>query len=188
MKSNWAGFQSGAASALDRYIAYKRALRRRFRNEERQLRLLDRFLLDRTVERIEDIQPELIDAFLASRPRRRTRSYNHLLGVVRCFFDWLVTQGLLSQSPVSATPRRETDCRIPFLFNPAQARRLLEVANHLPDRNGAPLRGTTYYTIFALLYGLGLRVGEVSRLCWKDVDRERQLLVIRETKLSRPWP
>jgi site-specific recombinase XerD len=185
MKSNWVGFQSCAAPALDRYVAYKRALRRRFRSEERELRLLDRFLLDRSVEAIEDIQPELIDTFLASRPRRRARSYNHLVGVVRCFFDWLVTQGLLGQSPVGATPRRETDCRIPFLFNPAQARHLLDVADHLPDRNGAPLRGTTYRTIFALLYGLGLRVGEVSRLCCKDVDRERQLLVIRETKFSK---
>src|ERR1051326_1292586 len=47
------------------------------------------------------------------------------------------------------------------------------------------MRGPTYRTVFAVLYGLGLRVGEVSRLCCKDIDFERQLLVIRETKFSK---
>jgi integrase len=47
------------------------------------------------------------------------------------------------------------------------------------------LRGPTYRTIFALLYGLGLRVGEAARLRIGDVDRPRQLLVVRETKFAK---
>ena len=39
--------------------------------------------------------------------------------------------------------------------------------------------------IFILLYGLGLRVGEVSRLCRKDIDLDNQLLVIRKTKFGK---
>jgi integrase len=39
--------------------------------------------------------------------------------------------------------------------------------------------------IFALLYGLGLRVGEVSRLCRKDIDLDSQLLIIRQTKFEK---
>jgi integrase len=39
--------------------------------------------------------------------------------------------------------------------------------------------------ILAVLYGLGLRVGEVSRLCRKDVDFDRQLLIIRQTKFGK---
>jgi integrase len=39
--------------------------------------------------------------------------------------------------------------------------------------------------IFALLYGLGLRVGEVARLTRTDVDLGRQLLIVRETKFSK---
>jgi site-specific recombinase XerD len=35
------------------------------------------------------------------------------------------------------------------------------------------------------MYALGLRVGEVTRLCHKDVDRTRRLLVIRETKFGK---
>jgi site-specific recombinase XerD len=39
--------------------------------------------------------------------------------------------------------------------------------------------------IFALLYGLGLRVGEVARLCRKDVDLDAQLLMIRQKKFGK---
>jgi integrase len=39
--------------------------------------------------------------------------------------------------------------------------------------------------MFAVLYGLGLRAGEVSRLRAGDVDLSRQLLVIRDTKFSK---
>jgi integrase len=42
-----------------------------------------------------------------------------------------------------------------------------------------------YRTMFAVLYALGLRVGEVSRLTVDDVEWDRQLLVIRETKFGK---
>lgn len=108
-----------------------------------------------------------------------------LLGVVRCLFDWLVRQDRLQRSPVRTRPRRQTARRIPYLLEPAEARRLLEVAGNLPVRPRAPLRGPTYRAIFALLYGLGLRVGEVSRLRCADIDFDRRLLVIRNTKFGK---
>lgn len=39
--------------------------------------------------------------------------------------------------------------------------------------------------IFALLYGLGLRVGEAVRLQLGDVDFQRDTLFVRETKFSK---
>ena len=185
MRPRWEGFRGPIAAGIERYLAHKRALGCRFHTEEKALCLLDRFLVERGVKAIDEIGPELIEAFLASRPRTRPRSYNHLLCTVRRLYDWLVAQGDLPSSPVRTRPRRETSHRIPFLFNADLARRLLEAAARLPDRSHAPLRGQTYRTMFALLYGLGLRVGEVARLHVGDVDLDRQLLVIRDTKFSK---
>ena len=42
--------------------------------------------------------------------------------------------------------------------------------------------------VFALLYGLGLRVGEVARLKLGDVDYGNDILFIRETKFSKKPP
>ena len=49
----------------------------------------------------------------------------------------------------------------------------------------ACMRGPTYETIFALLAGLGLRIGEVSRLQCGDVDLERDVLQIRDSKFGK---
>jgi site-specific recombinase XerD len=184
MRAPWI-FQSPLAEGIERFLAYKRALGRRFDTEEKQLRLFDRFLIHHALARVEDITPELLAQFLAGRPRLRPRSYNQLLGVLRRLFDWLVSQEILLQSPVRAHPRRVTAQRIPYLFGAAEARRLLDLAGELPDRPRGHLRGPTYRMIFALLYGLGLRVGEVSRLRCADVDLERNVLVVHGTKFGK---
>jgi site-specific recombinase XerD len=178
-------FQSPLAAAIQQFLAHKRALARRFDVEEKALRLLDRYLVEQNVRTVDQITSDLLDAFLASRPRKTPRSYNHLLGTTARLFNWLVAQGLLEHSPLRAKPRRQTVHRIPFLFDLPTARRLLELARSLPDNPRAPMRGLTYRMIFALLYGLGLRVGEVARLHREDVDLNRQLLVIRLTKFSK---
>lgn len=185
MTPRWPGFVSPLADGIVQFLAHKRALGRRFHVEEATLRLLDRFLSEHHVTTIAALTPDLIDAFLASRPRARPRSYNHLRGTLARCFDWMVAHRKLAASPLHAPPRRVTGQRLPFIFDKVLARRLLDLAAHLPDNARAPLRGRTYHTIFALLYGLGLRVGEVSRLTVADLDLGRQLLVIRETKFGK---
>jgi site-specific recombinase XerD len=185
MTSRWTGFQSVLGTRLEAFLAQKRALGCRFRNEESPLRLLDRFLVAQHIETINDITAAVIDAFLASRPRASPHSYNQLLGIVTRLFDWLVAHDVVARSPVHAKPRRTTASRLPFLFDLPTARQLLDAAGALPNTQNTPLRGPTYRTIFALLYGLGLRVGEVARLRITDVDLPRQLLVVRETKFAK---
>lgn len=180
-----ADFQGPFADGFRRFLAHKRALGRRYDTEDKALHLFDHHLGQHGIAKISEVTPSMIDAFLASRPRDAPRSYNHLLGVLARCFAWLVAQGLLDSSPVLSRPRRATRQRAPFLFDQAQARRLLEVASELPDNPRAVLRGPTYRMIFALLYGLGLRVGEVARLCHNDVDVQKSLLIIRHTKFSK---
>lgn len=185
MIARWAGFQSPLAEGIMGFLAHKRALGRRFDTEDKQLRLFDRFLVQQKLARIDDLTADVVTTFLAAHAWRRARSYNQLLGVLRRLFDWLVLHEVLPRSPLQATPRRVTDRRLPYLFDVATARRLLEVAAGLPDQPRARYRGATYHTIFALLYGLGLRVGEVSRLRRADVDLDRHVLVIRGTKFGK---
>jgi integrase len=185
MKPRWTGFHSPLANGIQQFLAHKRALGQSFCTEEKALRLLDAFLVQRQVHSLEEITVELVEVFVASRPRTRPRSYNHLISVLGRLFRWLVVNAYLPSFPWQMPTRRETSPRIPFLFTPDEARKLLACAASLEDNSRAPLRGATYRTIFALLYGLGLRVGEVSRLCLKDLDFDRSLLVIRQTKFSK---
>lgn len=172
-------------SVVERFLAHRRALGRRYHSEEAELRLLLRFAEERGAGALDQLTPALLEEFLASRPRSRPRSFNHLLGVVAGLMEWAVAQGLLAASPLRARRRRVTSQRVPFLFDATQARRLLDAAAALPDNSRAIQRGSTYRTIFALCYGLGLRAGEACGLHVGDVDVGRSLLVVVGGKFGK---
>jgi integrase len=167
------------------YLAHKRALGRKFATEEANLRLLQAFAEQRGVIHVEQLNPTLLDAFFTSRPRSRPRSFNHLVGIVGCFLDWAVAQEILAASPLRTPQRRQGADRIPFLFDPTQARAVLSAAACLPDNARAQGRGMTYHAVFALCYGLGLRAGEACGLRVGDVDAGRSLLIVRGGKFGK---
>jgi integrase len=177
--------QSPLADGIRAFLGHKRALGKRLEKAELIFRQLDQYLVEHAVLELRDITPAHLDGYVRSRPRHSARSYNELLSRLRGFFNWLVRHELLATSPLHIPPRRVTSGRSPFLFNSDQARRLLDAAGHLPDNHYAFGRGVIYRMIFVLLYGLGLRVGEVSKLCRKDVDLDQRLFVIRQTKFGK---
>ena len=171
--------------AVTQFLTHKQAIGRKYLSEEAELRLLVCFARQRGVRRLDRLTPAVLDDFLASRPRTRPRSFNHLLGVVRCLLDWAVTNELLDTSPLSTRRRRVSSGRVPFIFDVTQVRQVLDAAAALPDNPRAAQRGSTYRTIFALCYGLGLRAGEACRLRLGDVDVERRLLVVVGGKFGK---
>src|SRR5438132_72715 len=173
------------AAAAEHFVKHRRALGRKYHSEERELRLLVRFAEAHGIHRLDQLTAVSLENFLASRPRQRPRSFNHLLGVIRCFLDWAVIQELLTFSPLHVRRRRVTDGRLPFIFDVVQARRLLAAAATLPDNSRAQQRGPTYRVIFALCYGLGLRAAEACGLRLGDVDADRSLLVVRGGKFGK---
>jgi len=173
------------ATTVTCFIAHKRSLGRKYLTEEKTLRLLVAFCNQHGVTALEELASSRLDAFIASRPRARARSFNHLVGILGCFLDWAVSQQRLEASPLVRTRRRETERHVPFIFDSAQARLLLTAATALPDYPRATDRGSTYHTIFALCYGLGLRAGEACGLRIGDVDIERQLLLVQGGKFGK---
>lgn len=173
------------ASAIESFLAHRRALGRKYHSEEAELTLLRRFADEAGAHRLDQLTPALVEEFLASRPRGRPRSFNHLLGVVAGLLDWAVAQEMLGASPLRTRRRRTTSERPPFLFDAELARRLLDAAAALPENPRAAQRGPTYRAIFALCYGLGLRAGEACGLRLGDVDVERDLLVVVGGKFGK---
>jgi len=181
----WQRFESVLADPITRYLTAKRSMGCHFNTEDRALRLLDRYLIEQGVKHMADVTSEGLEAFLASRPRTTGTTYNNLLSVVRRLFEWMVDQQELARSPLTAQPRPQSARRLPYLYEPATIRRMLEYAAELPDGTRAPDRGPTYATVFALLAGLGLRIGEVSRLQCGDVDLQRDVLLVRNSKFGK---
>jgi len=175
---------SALAPHLEAYFAHRSALGKKSRPARYTLKLLEQHLAANRIVRIDQITPAIIDGFLASRPRNTASSFNGMLSNVTCFFRWLVVHGVLTQSPVIAQRRRVVIQR-PFLFDRADAARLLAAAGNLQDAGGHHGLAMIHRTALILLYGLGLRAGEVSRLRLRDVDWDRQLLEIHNSKFGK---
>jgi integrase len=180
--------QSLLARDIALFVAHKRALGRRYDVEEKTLALFDRYLIAHHINSLRGITPKLIDEFLLSRHRTRPRSYNHLRCTLGRLFSYMVSRNRITRTPVQSPPRRGTYERRPFIFDIENAKRLLSIAQRLPDKGGTIERGRVYYMLFALLFGLGLRVGEVCRLRIEDVDADQGLLIILpEPSSARYW-
>lgn len=173
------------ADDIAAYLSYKRQLGNRYETEEFDLRLFDRYLCQKKIVQKEQVTNAVIVDFLSSRPRKTARSYNGLLGDVRRLFAWLVMQGKMSSSPVASQPQRRGTSRRPFILNSTHVERLLDATATLKTTKHARRRGHTYRMIFSLLYTLGLRVSEARNLRIEDVDFQRNLLIVRESKFSK---
>ena len=123
---------------------------------------------------LEELTPALLDDFLASRPRPRPRSFNHLLGVVRCLLDWAVAHELLEASPLQArraSGNGDAD-PVPLRHRPgataARRGRRAPGSTHKPPNAERPTARSSRSAT-----GSGLRVGEACALRVGDVDRTR---------------
>jgi len=81
--------------------------------------------------------------------------------------------------------RRESVRLLPVLFSVENIKQILAVARSLPDNHRARLRGATYEMVFAILAGLGIRIGEVANLRVGSIDLDRELLEISNSKFGK---
>ena len=103
------------------------------------------------------------------------------LSVVRGFARYLHSLDVTVEVPSADLIRHGPDRATPYLYSDAELRRLLGAAGEL--RPG--FRAATYQTLIGLLATCGLRVSEAIALNTTDLDRDEQLLMIRETKFGK---
>jgi integrase/recombinase XerD len=109
------------------------------------------------------------------------------LAAMRGFFRYLVGLGAARENVWSSFSAPKPKRFIPHIFSLAELRTVL---NHTrretrsKNRSFARVRAT-YYTMFHTVYACGLRAGEICRLNIGDVDLERSIFIVRETKFGK---
>src|SRR6266540_3575219 len=103
------------------------------------------------------------------------------LSVVRGFAIYLHSLDATVEVPSADLIRRGPDRATPYLYSDAELGRLIAAAGELRPR----LRAATYQTLIGLLATCGLRVSEAIALNTVDLDRDEELVVIRETKFAK---
>jgi integrase len=167
--------------AVEAYLTERRQLGYALKIEAQQLRSFARF-----ADAVGHRGPLTVDLVVrwATLPSARTRHFpQRRLAVVRPFARYLAAIDGFSEVPPDHLlgPLRRRPMH--HIYSDQQLAALLDALGQLQPVGG--LRPRTYTTLFGLLIATGLRISEALRLARKDVDLDRGLLVIRETKFRK---
>jgi integrase/recombinase XerD len=178
-------FSSPLASALQRFLEFKRAAGCRYREEARALGGLDRFLTQHLLPDDPVISLDLIRAYVARRGQESETTRAHRLSLLRQFCRFLALD-----QPRTAIPgprflgiyRRRF---VPRVLTRDEGRRFVWACGTVAPGRYSPLRGPVLGTALVLLYLTGLRAGEALRLSDADVDLDAAVLHVRDTKFGK---
>jgi len=108
-------------------------------------------------------------------------------GSVRTFYRWAAGRGIVDANPAVTLGRPKVASRLPGVLRPAEASALVEAPDEADDR---PVhRRLRDRAILEVMYGSGLRVGEVASLSLASVDLERgRVLVMGKGSKEREVP
>ncbi|MFN2544308.1 MAG: tyrosine recombinase XerC [Actinomycetota bacterium] len=107
------------------------------------------------------------------------------VAAVRSFYRWAKARGVVDIDPASSLGRPKVTSRLPSVLRPADAAALAEAPSaRRPAGKGDPLPELEIAirlrdrAIFELLYGSGLRVGEICALTIQRIDLDRGRIVV----------
>jgi integrase/recombinase XerD len=134
--------------------------------------------------KLEAVDADLLTAYLRSRTTFRSKSTVYgTLSVMRGMGDYLVREGVWASNPLRwmRGPKVTPYSRLPKRIDRGQMEALWKEA---ASKRG-PYRRHLWVSVLAMLYGTGLRRGELARLDVSSWDRESGVLRIDGRKAGR---
>lgn len=114
--------------------------------------------------------------FKAGRGRSPATLARHV-AALRTYYRWLAEQGTLASSPAEDLEPPKVGRRLPRFVSPAKAVEVLE-----PDPAEGEGSSARDRAVLEVLYGAGLRVGELCALDPDDLDLEQGMVRVRRGK------
>jgi integrase/recombinase XerD len=177
-------FRSPLATLMSDFIREKQSLGYKYEIGIHALRRLDRFLC--RMQRTATALPrEVVEHWIAPRPHEQPGTRKLRLTLVRQFALYLHRRGHEAFVPEGTERRVHTQGFTPYIFSHRQIKSLLQAADQLPPDKRCPLRHFIMPEMFRLLYGCGMRVGEVTHLTVADVDLVAGIMTVREGKFHK---
>jgi integrase len=173
-------FVNLVAEKIDNYIQLRRSLGHSFKTQAATLKAFLSFL-DQNGN-AGPLTQELVLSYVIScnvTPNVRARRYGFLRNFAAYFSVFDSRTGVLDPR---ALPRSRAIAPVRIL-DEDELGRLLQAARDCSPRH--PIRGKTLYTLIGLITSTGLRSGEALRLDRSDVDLDRGVLQIRQSKFGK---
>lgn len=142
--------------------------------KERVISLFLNFIFNKGCKRISDISPELINKALAE------FSNEDSYAIIRMFLKYVYDAGILVNDFSRIVPTYRRTKKLPSVYTPAEIIRIEEaIDTHTP-------KGRRDLPMLRLITRMGIRVGDVAKLKWNEIDLEHGKLTIIQQKTGTP--
>ncbi|MEC1715937.1 tyrosine-type recombinase/integrase [Schinkia azotoformans] len=141
------------------------------------------WLVENNIEQLEDLTPRVTKRFLTYCQEERDNkptSINSKLKMLRTFSKWCVQEKLIPESFTENIKSMKQDTQ-PKMVKDSDIQMALRHLRRVKRRENT-FEARRNYTILVYLIGTGMRLGEVERLAWDDIDFENYLIIIRTSK------
>ncbi len=164
----------------DNFINYKRSMGFKYEHEPKCLSRFCRFSEEYGVKNIE-ISRELAEAWIAPQKNESAKNRAHRITCIRQFALYLHKLGYNAYI-ITEQKGLYTTSFVPYIFTHDEIKAVIKAADATKPWTASKNMHLSMPVIFRILYGCGLRVSEVVKLCYKDVNLDKGILTIRETK------
>src|SRR4029077_11429295 len=164
----------------NQYVAFRKSMGDDFSSTESVLETFCRRVGEDT--ELADVTADHVQAFLIGTGTVSgywRRKYDALRGLYR----YAISRGFIDKAPLPSTAVRAPRFK-PHIYTDDELRRLLDT---IPSCLNPPrkLEPHTLRSILLLLYGAGLRIGEVVTLTVADVDISASVITVRNAKFHK---
>ena len=166
---------------ITRYVAFRKSMGTDFESAES---LLNTFCRRMGVEiEVLDIRAEQVEIFLAG-----TGPVNHYwrrkYDTLRGLYRYATSRGFVDHVPLPARVPKMPERFVPYVYSTGELQRLINPTS--PEQIGfRKIQPHTLRAVLLLLYGTGLRIGEVVALTLQDVDLDAAVITVRDTKFHK---
>ena len=170
------------------YLDVRRAGGAKLRTNEVVLTAFNRFLRARRIDDPRKITPGLVLEW-SRRCFDQPHTRRWMLLRLRQFFAYITALKVIHCNPVTPAVINSWGPRgpawRPYIYSHDEIQALLVTAAGLKPDLWFKLKPALFTTLIALLYTLGLRLGEALRLQIRDVDLERAIVFVRRSKFFK---
>jgi site-specific recombinase XerD len=164
---------------LKKFLQYKRGLGYRYITEEQQASWLDKLSVKMEIDKI-GFTKEQAEIMCRKDPNEKDKTRQNHIIFLRQFSLFLKEEGY--QSFVPTHPPFKSSYT-PYIFTKEEIAAIFHVSDNFKTNfHNATSCVYAIPTLFRVLYGTGMRIGEATKLSISDVDMESKTLTLRECK------
>ena len=171
-------------SLLEDFLAERHALGYRYKTDEGAIR---RFLKDFPEPAGESLEftKEYVLSRTQRKPNQKTNTVLRDISAINAYLDFVQRRGFsVYKIPPKSLPKESRNFHA-YIFTEDEIERMLAAARRVPYTNQNPIRQYQLPVMFCILFNCGLRTSELLRLRLDDVDMERNVFTVLETKFHK---